>query len=60
LIDRIYAEGGSKVDNQQIATLTTQIIAAAVTNTQLSLNATAIVNLYQQVFNIIKQMDQTT
>ncbi|SDD39310.1 hypothetical protein [Sporomusa acidovorans] len=48
------------MDNQQIATLTTQIIAAAVTNTQLSLNATAIVNLYQQVFNIIKQMDQTT
>jgi len=48
------------MDNQQIATLTAQIVAAAATNTQLMLNATSITNLYQQVFNVIKQMDKTT
>ncbi|WP_169717820.1 hypothetical protein SPSIL_002050 [Sporomusa silvacetica DSM 10669] len=48
------------MDNQQIATLTAQIVASAATNTQLLVTATSITNLYQQVFNVIKQMDKTT
>jgi hypothetical protein len=46
------------MDNKEIATLTTSIVASLVSNSNMAFKTTQIASAYEQIYKVIKKVDQ--